>query len=273
MTYGSKLLAAAMTTLIAGCAGGELRKAELLGPTGSAFEQGLYAGYLERSSSEYGEGDYRQSDVFAGKAIDAGAGKAVPPTVVSARALPSDKADMLSSARERLMSALAAGAAEKAPENAARAQVMFDCWVEEQTEHRQPWDIEAYKSGFFAALNLANEGVAQASVTKSEIFVLYFNTDSSRLNDAAKAVLREAQAAASKLDGPKVTVAGFADTVGSEKHNLALSDRRAAAVTEALAGAAKIIESLGFGQLKLAVPTGDGVDEPRNRRATIMVSP
>ncbi len=262
MKYGSILIVAAMATLVAGCAGGELRKAEMWEPTGSAFQKGLYAGYLERSSSEYGEGDYRESDVFAGKAMVAGAGKAVQPTVIGARALPPDHADMLTSARDRLMAALAAGAAEKAPAKAARAQVMFDCWVEEQREYRQPDDIAACKSGFFAALNLT-----------SETFVLYFDTDSFRLDISAKAVLREAQAAASKLAGPKITVVGFTDTVGSETHNLSLSDRRAASVVEALAGITEKIESLGLGQFDLAVPTSDGVDEPLNRRATITVSP
>ena len=178
------------------------------------------------------------------------------------------------------MRALAAGAAAKAPADAARAQVSFDCWVEEQAENRQPRDIQACKSDFFAALSLADKAVAPkpmaaapAPIAKAETFVLYFGTDSSNLDDAAKAVLREALAAASKLDRPKVTVAGFTDTVGSGKHNLALSDRRAAAVAEALAGVAKKIESLGFGQVNLAVPTGDGVEEPLNRRAAITVSP
>ena len=44
----------------------------------------------------------------------------------------------VATSRARLMAALSAGARDKAPIQAANAQVMFDCWMQEQEENFQP---------------------------------------------------------------------------------------------------------------------------------------
>jgi outer membrane protein OmpA-like peptidoglycan-associated protein len=115
---------------------------------------------------------------------------------------------------------------------------------------------------------------APAPPPEAQSFVLYFGTADDELDEAAQAVISRVRAAASKLDGAKITVAGFTDTEGTAKYNLGLSDRRAEAVATALAdAAAQKIDTLSFGQHNQAVPTGDGVEEPRNRRVEITVSP
>ncbi len=283
MQQTSSLLAVTMVAMLAGCAGAELEKAGKQSPVGSTFQNDLYAGYIDLSSSEYAEGDYKDSDYFARKAMTAGTGKAVQPAMIKSRNLPSDKEGMLMTSRQRLMAAMAAGAADKAPEDAARAQVMFDCWMQEQEENFQPKDIEACRTGFYEALNMAEKAVAPEPVAaapapppppEAQAFVLYFGTDDDSLNKAAQAVLSEVRAAASKMDGGRIAVAGFTDTEGSSKYNLGLSVRRAEAVAHALAdAAAQKIDTISFGQFNQAVPTVDGVEEPLNRRVEIMVSP
>jgi hypothetical protein len=52
--------------VLAGCTGQELHKAQLMDPQGSEFNQNLYHGYIGLSEAEYAEGDYYDSDVFAG---------------------------------------------------------------------------------------------------------------------------------------------------------------------------------------------------------------
>ncbi len=283
MKHAPILLTVMAVAMLSGCAGTELGKAEMQSPAGSAFQNDLYTGYVDLSSSEYAEGDYRDSDYFARKAMTAGTGEAVQPTMIKARNLPSDKEDLLTASRLRLMAAMAAGAADKAPEDAARAQVMFDCWMQEQEENRQPDDIEACRAGFYEALNVAEMAVAPEPVAaapapppppEAQTFVLYFGTDDSEVDIAAEAVLSQVRAVASKMDGAKITVAGFTDTVGTSKLNLGLSDRRAEAVALALAdAAAQKIDTLSFGQHNQAVPTGDNVEEALNRRVEITVSP
>ena len=281
MKHAPIMLTVMAVAMLSGCAGTELGKAEKQGPAGSAFQNDLYSGYIDLSSSEYAEGDYRDSDYFARKAMTAGTGEAVQPTMIKARNLPSDKEDMLAASRLRLMAAMAAGAADKAPEDAAHAQVMFDCWMQEQEENRQPDDIEACRTGFYEALNLAEMAVAPEPVAAApapppdaQTFVLYFGTGDFEVDIAAEAVLSQVRAVASKMAGAKITVIGFTDTEGTSKHNLELSDQRAEAVARALAdAAAQKIDTLSFGQYNQAVPTGDGVEEALNRRVEIMVSP
>lgn len=71
----------------------------------------------------------------------------------------------------------------------------------------------------------------------------------------------------------KLYIAGCTDTVGDKAHNKDLSLRRARSIAAWLRshGYAGPIYYWGFGEDLLAVPTGDGVDELRNRRALYMV--
>lgn len=71
----------------------------------------------------------------------------------------------------------------------------------------------------------------------------------------------------------KLYVAGCTDTVGDGASNKALSRRRAKAIASWLRahGYTEPIYYYGFGEGLLAVQTGDGVDEPSNRRALYLV--
>jgi outer membrane protein OmpA-like peptidoglycan-associated protein len=69
-------------------------------------------------------------------------------------------------------------------------------------------------------------------------------------------------------------VCGYTDTVGPAAENLAVSQRRAKAVADALAHegvAPQRISSQGFGEMHLKVATGDDKKEPRNRRIEIVL--
>ncbi len=71
----------------------------------------------------------------------------------------------------------------------------------------------------------------------------------------------------------KLYIAGCTDTVGDSAHNRDLSQRRARSIARWLRanGYDKPIYYHGFGESLLAVSTGDGVDEARNRRVLYMV--
>lgn len=75
-----------------------------------------------------------------------------------------------------------------------------------------------------------------------------------------------------------IDVYGFTDTTGSPATNQRLSEQRAQAVADYLAvrGVARSrMETRGFGEDRayLRVPTGDNVNEPRNRRVEIKIIP
>ncbi|MDJ0936370.1 MAG: hypothetical protein QNI93_13290, partial [Kiloniellales bacterium] len=126
---------------LAAC-GTQLQKAEQTVPEGTAFQRALYAGYMALAQSEYDGGDYGDSDAFALRAIRSAEGEAVAPEPVALRDLSDDEiVDALSQSRIRLVATLETGAAERTPDKAARAQTLYDCWLEEQEENRQPGEI------------------------------------------------------------------------------------------------------------------------------------
>jgi OmpA-OmpF porin, OOP family len=114
---------------------------------------------------------------------------------------------------------------------------------------------------------------AAAAPPPARQFTVYFDFDKATLTPAGRDVIKQAVAAAQQGSIAHVSVTGHTDTVGSAEHNQRLSERRANAVRQALiAGGvpANQITARGVGKTELAVPTAEGVNEPRNRRAVIM---
>jgi outer membrane protein OmpA-like peptidoglycan-associated protein len=105
-------------------------------------------------------------------------------------------------------------------------------------------------------------------------FQVFFDFDKSDITDAAAKVIQAASDAIKAGNVVKITVTGHTDTVGSAKYNQALSERRAAAVKAGLVSdgvSGEEITTIGVGKTGLLVPTADGVREPQNRRAEIVL--
>jgi outer membrane protein OmpA-like peptidoglycan-associated protein len=103
-------------------------------------------------------------------------------------------------------------------------------------------------------------------------FVLFFDFDKSNLSAEAKDVVAAAVMTAKETGMVRVVVTGHTDTVGSQRYNQALSERRAGAVrTEMLRLGmdARDIKAVGASFTEPLVATGPGVREPQNRRAII----
>jgi OOP family OmpA-OmpF porin len=103
-----------------------------------------------------------------------------------------------------------------------------------------------------------------------------FASGSAELTDQARRVLDELGRAlmSEDLRPFRFRIEGHTDTVGSAALNQSLSDRRAASVRAYLMSRFGVegerLVSVGLGETRLAVPTGDNVDEPRNRRVQIV---
>ncbi|NQU72953.1 MAG: OmpA family protein, partial [Rhodospirillales bacterium] len=229
------LLAAA---LLAGCSGMELDRAQSLSPQGSAFSKGLFSGYIKLSKTEFAEFDYTDSDTFAMRAAASTKGTDVFPEDMSMRKLPKNKVGELSSARSWLMTALSAGGRDNMPGPAAHAQVMFDCWMQEQEENFQPDDIAACRAGFFSALaKIETMPMKMAAkpmhkpmhkpMKKSRKFVVYFGFNSAGITNAARKTIMEVIAVAKGIKAKRVYVTGHTDRSGAGNYNLDLSERRA----------------------------------------------
>ncbi|MEH6677970.1 OmpA family protein, partial [Phenylobacterium sp.] len=106
-------------------------------------------------------------------------------------------------------------------------------------------------------------------------FVVYFPFDQYILTPEAQAVVSEAANYAQGGNATQVVVIGHTDSSGSPAYNVRLSERRAKAVADQLVGMGVNQGALQVdwkGESQLAVPTGDGVKEPLNRRSTIDIN-
>lgn len=264
-------------------------------PAGSAeFAQALARNYQALADAERQQGDHRDAETYARRAAAAGAGTAVAPDDVAARQpfLKEKHVAELTEARQRLMAGLATTRAlEAAPASAARAQSSYDCWLEQAAEDLQPADIEACKQSFMTAMteveSAAQQPVAEASPPPPPApepepapqveegpskFLVFFDFDRSELTASANEVLESFRANFEQHPDASVVATGHADTSGSDRYNMRLSQRRAEAVRAALARMnvpRDRIETRARGEAEPLVATGDGVREPQNRRVEI----
>jgi outer membrane protein OmpA-like peptidoglycan-associated protein len=103
-------------------------------------------------------------------------------------------------------------------------------------------------------------------------YIVFFDFNKANLTDAAQAIVTEAVKTAKANGFVKVQVVGHTDTVGSDKYNQKLSERRGEAVKDEMVrqgmdGSTIAFEGKSFHDP--LVPTGPGVREPQNRRAVI----
>jgi outer membrane protein OmpA-like peptidoglycan-associated protein len=106
-------------------------------------------------------------------------------------------------------------------------------------------------------------------------FTVYFDYDKANLTPQASTLIQEAASRALENDVETVVVAGNTDTSGGSAYNQALSERRAGAVRDGLIAngvPADRIRLEALGETNLAKPTADGVREPLNRRADVVIS-
>ena len=109
---------------------------------------------------------------------------------------------------------------------------------------------------------------------KPERFTLYFKSGSTELTAESRIALFNAIFDAQQRSGAEIAIVGHTDTTGSAAGNDRLSKRRAEAVHTLLSERGftrAIVDVRALGDREPAVPTGDFVDEPRNRRVEIIV--
>jgi outer membrane protein OmpA-like peptidoglycan-associated protein len=289
----STLAITSVAALMLSACGMEYNRALEATPSGSAFDNHLYKEYIALAGDETGEADHSNSDIFAMRAIAAAAGNSGAPEEVASRDLPAGTEGDLQVAHATLLGAFAKSAKEKIPDQAARAQAMYECWMEEQEENIQPDDIAACRAGFDEALAEIAEALtpfmaaapapAPAPAPEPEMaplpsipgpFVVHFGFDDSDLDDKAMAIIASAASAAKAAKTTGVAVTGHTDLAGGNDYNMTLSRARVLSVRNALviAGGAKSssIVQKWRGEESPRVSTPDGKPEAMNRRVVII---
>ena len=281
MKFFKYTLAIAILPLLAACAGGpNIEATKSMANKGSAFNGALQQEYIALAMAEAEEWDMEDAHYFNNKALAAAKGDDVQPQAIKERKITGDARWDLEAARQALRASLLAGSKDYAPKESARAQAMFDCWIQEQEENDNPADVAACMNGFNEALAKV-EGMRLAMKAKAPMkkmmdlpapYTVYFDFDSFDLSATGAAVIKEAAKATMKAKAGGVVVTGHTDKAGSDDYNKGLSRARAAGVVNALMAegiARDSVKRMYSGEAAPEVMTKDGTKEARNRRVTI----
>lgn len=145
----------------------------------------------------------------------------------------------------------------------------------------QPYGAAEVRSGKVAAATSSQDqvqkvfgGALAAQPILPTHFRLYFESNSDVLTPASQHEYRGVFDDIKRRPVSQVEVIGHTDTFAAKDYNQQLSLQRAVAIKQRLVHDGldpKSISVVGRGELDLAVPTPDGVHEPRNRRVEITV--
>lgn len=124
-----------------------------------------------------------------------------------------------------------------------------------------------------SGMNFAPTGSDSGSIDGLQ--TVHFDYDRSSINSSDKSKLKGNAAWMKKNSDVKMTIEGHCDQRGSTEYNLALGERRANAVKQALVGmgvSASRLTTVSYGKEKL-IATGDSeADMAKNRRANFVPS-
>jgi OOP family OmpA-OmpF porin len=115
---------------------------------------------------------------------------------------------------------------------------------------------------------------APAPAAQTRQFTVYFEFDKSNLTPEGSKVVTDAAAYYKQTGSVRLAITGYTDLAGTQQYNLGLSKRRADMVRGALVKSGvpnAAIAEAWRGKENPAVPTPDGVREPRNRRVEIVI--
>jgi len=115
---------------------------------------------------------------------------------------------------------------------------------------------------------------ARASQLQSALQKIYFDFDSFKLSDAARATLAKNAESMKKDAADKVRIEGNCDERGSDEYNLALGERRAKAAMEYLATVgvpANRLSYISYGKEKPVDPGHNDASWAKNRRDEFVV--
>jgi len=272
-------------------------------PHAVPFNAALQREYGALGEEALAESDHQHADMYIRKGFAAGNGLETMPEDPRTWWLPARSVGELYEWHGKLLQVLPPNRAAR-PGAAARAQAMYDCWVEEEHEDvwmrdlgagvamrdnlYQPGDIAKCKNAFFCAMYEMGVPVPIQCVTAQDInfrFDLPRRLPGSRADLWPGGVEREtgssAPAGGAMLDAliggmranpnSAVQLKGHTDTVGGVPYNQALSERRALLIRAELIRAGvnpARITYRGVGKTELAVPTPDQRREVRNRRVS-----
>ena len=274
--------------LLAACGGGSsesLSQLRSAAPATDPYQAALVDGYQQLGDQKGAQGDWGMATYFADKGLRASNGEEVEPETLDNWQVSEEAAGTLTAARESLITAIDANKSTQ-PALTANAVIAYDRWVDAVSSNPSPEQVDARAKAYSTAFErlgqvqaaqpgthapISEPGVKQNSKAAT---ILYFPFDRDALGITAKAAIFKVTNQIKKAANANVTINGHADKAGTEAYNLDLSQRRAKFVEKALRASGvpeKQLHYFAFGESDPAVPTEDGVREPKNRRVEIFI--
>jgi outer membrane protein OmpA-like peptidoglycan-associated protein len=176
-------------------------------------------------------------------------------------------------------------------EDGANLQFYFDCWVYEEQNYTKFGQIAKCKKSFLDTLEylefklsnmteniwdeIQNSKISSRPLTKSKKFVVYFDFDSSLVNEEANRAIWKIINYVSNTNQYAIKISGHTDTMGNPLYNQDLSRRRIRSIRHYLIKNGipenKIIDIKNEGQDDPRVITNDDFKEFLNRRVDVIV--
>lgn len=255
---------------------------------GNEFQQKLSAYYLALSEEEQESGRYKNAQFFADKGLSSAYGQDVFAEVPRDHKSYMRELEALKEARIMLEALMASRAAESQPDDTAKAQTLYDCWLMRADAKAPTPELYRCKQQFYnrvqllrhymqqgdsASVAISDDNAPQATIATS--YLLYFEWDKSVLSRNALDNLRRIAKELLSITKPYALVLnGHTDTSGSADYNVKLSQKRAVSVRDMLAtfGVPKdIMTVFAFGETDPKIKTGDSVVKAKNRRVEIFI--
>ena len=272
---------------------------------GNKFDKSLKHEYVELAIVERSRGDWDEVDRLLTKAIESSEGNLVGVESPNYDLLSGEGKAELQMAYDKLQNQFRNGARDKKPVVLAQAQIGYECMTNAYKWNIEA-DIVSCKNYYYEAMDEL-EGIVKAEEAETETekvvavtkikkeniplslksayakdgkpymkdngqYLIYYAFNSAEPAQGIDGFFKDIVDEYNVIKPNKVEVSGYTDTAGSSRINQALSMRRAKTVSNGLikAGIEKTkIETRGYGETALAVPTADSVVEPKNRRTVI----
>ncbi len=232
-----------------------LQELRTLSPVASDFYGSLSAEYLAYSESEAEQGNDSSSEHFASKGIEAIKSKKVEPDSINTGSIGYDR---LSNARLALVEVLNNDVKRVAPQKAARAQMLFDCWNEQ--ENNKISTIKASCSEEFVQvydeLQMVAANIAYGAISKNTI---EFYENGTELDADAKYIIARLIAHLSKYKNYALELDTHINLKSKKDNNVTIAKKRLVNIKNALVKSGIPKEKIFYSKPKTQSVSGKAV--------------
>ena len=292
-----------LSLLLSACGVGKYSALQENEPAGTDFQVALAYEYQAYAYAKHQSFQAFDVQYFSDKGLKSSYGQEVFPETLGRWDIQDGSKAELFQSREYLMDVfLTGGVKEGMPEQAARTQALFDCWVEQEEQGVDVYDescrpvflqhldvLLAYKKPKILIKEIVNEEAIRDGSPVEQIaaadlkakfplpYTVLFKFNKASLTPEGLKILNMIARDVKTLQGYEsyeIVVNGHADRAGSRSYNLKLSQKRAQMVKNYLIERGldpTLITFFAFGEMSPKVQTRDGVRNQANRRVEIIL--